>query len=433
MTNPADSVSVHPPPPPDAGAVRRTSLRLGVLFATAYFIQGIGEPTAGLIAQPVRSLLRTWEYSPTAISVFGFFVGLPWTIKPLYGLLSDFVPIFGSRRRSYLILTTAATAFGFALMYRFPPASGQLVWFGLMLVVPTLAVAFTDVVVDALMVERGQPLGLTGRLQSIQWAAMYGATILIGRLGGWLSEHGLQMVGFAICSAATGVLLVVAILFVRDSHSAEFEPPKLALRELWQAVRLPPVMIATAFLFLWNFNPFSANIQYLHMVNTLKFSEQFVGDLTSVFAMAAVVGSLAYGFYCRAVPLRGLVHISIAMGVISTLAYGAMHDATSAIIVTLIVGASYITGMLITLDLVARACPVHVAATMFALFMSLSNLSYSLSELAGGPLYEWMMGRWNATIAYNVLVGVGAAFTAACWLLMPWLNERTFAPEEAKG
>jgi MFS family permease len=280
------------------------------------------------------------------------------------------------------------------------------------------------------MVERGQPLGLTGRIQSIQWAAMYGATILIGPIGGWLSEHDVQMVGLAICSAATGVLLVVTIMFVREPQRAKFEPPNVALRELWQAVRQPAVVVAAAFLFLWNFNPFSQNIQYLHMVNELKFSEQFVGNLTSVFAVAALVASVAYGFYCRALPLHWLIHISIAMGVLSTLGYWAMHDATSAVIVTLIVGASYMTGMLITLDLVARACPVHVAATMFALFMSLSNFSYSLSELASGPMYDWMIARGNATIAYNVLVGVGAAFTAACWLLLPWLNERTFKPEE---
>ena len=28
----------------------------------------------------------------------------PWVVKPLYGFLSDTVPIFGYRRRSYLII-----------------------------------------------------------------------------------------------------------------------------------------------------------------------------------------------------------------------------------------------------------------------------------------------------------------------------------------
>lgn len=430
MTDPSASVIVHPPPPPDAGAVRRASWRLGLLFATAYLIQGIGEPTEGLVAQPVRSLLSDWDYSPSETAWFWFLVSIPWSIKPLFGWLSDFVPIFGSRRRSYLILTTAVTAFGFALLFRFPPGDGQLLLFGMVLFLPTLGVAFTDVVVDALMVERGQPLGLTGRLQSIQWAAMYAAMILTGALGGWLSEHDAQTLGFAVCSVATGVLLVITILFIRDTHGAKFEPPALALREVWQALRLPQVIVAAAFLFLWSFNPFSTAIQYTYMTKSLHFSEQFYGNLNSVFAIAAVVGSAAYGFYCRVVPLRWLVHTSIAMGVLSTLAYWAMRDTPSAIIVTVIVGATYITGMLIQLDLVARACPPHVAGTIFALFMSLSNFSTTSSALVGGPLYEWMTGRWSATLAFNVLVGVGAAFTAACWLLLPWLTDKRFAEAE---
>ena len=32
-------------------------------------------------------------------------LAVPWTIKPVFGLLSDFVPLFGSRRRNYLLLS----------------------------------------------------------------------------------------------------------------------------------------------------------------------------------------------------------------------------------------------------------------------------------------------------------------------------------------
>ena len=32
------------------------------------------------------------------------FAAFPWVVKPLYGFLSDTVPIFGYRRRSYLVI-----------------------------------------------------------------------------------------------------------------------------------------------------------------------------------------------------------------------------------------------------------------------------------------------------------------------------------------
>ena len=75
-----------------------------------YFVQGLAEPGEGLIAQPVRSLLSGWKKSPSEITQFMAIVSAPWVIKPIYGLLIDFVPLFGSRRRNYLLLATLMTA-----------------------------------------------------------------------------------------------------------------------------------------------------------------------------------------------------------------------------------------------------------------------------------------------------------------------------------
>ena len=75
-----------------------------IFFAALYFVQSVGDPTSGLIAQPVRSLLRSWGESPAALGALMALLAVPWTIKPIFGLLSDFVPLFGSRRRNYLLL-----------------------------------------------------------------------------------------------------------------------------------------------------------------------------------------------------------------------------------------------------------------------------------------------------------------------------------------
>lgn len=38
------------------------------------------------------------------VAVLVGLAGLPWVIKPLYGFISDSIPLFGYRRRSYLML-----------------------------------------------------------------------------------------------------------------------------------------------------------------------------------------------------------------------------------------------------------------------------------------------------------------------------------------
>ncbi len=144
-------------------------------------------------------------------------LALPWAIKPLYGLLTDFVPLFGMRRRSYLLVATFATTVGllalFALFHRGVSREALLA----ALLIPSIGIAFADVVIDALMVEQGQRHAATGRFQSIQWAALYGAAILAGPIGGSLAKHQKQEYGFLICGIAAGVSLLLTYFFVREA------------------------------------------------------------------------------------------------------------------------------------------------------------------------------------------------------------------------
>jgi hypothetical protein len=118
-------------------------------FAALYFVQSVGDPTSGLIAQPVRSLLRSWGESPAALGALMALLAVPWTIKPVFGLLSDFVPLFGSRRRSYLLLANGVAAASLLLLAFIPLAPGSR-WLPFALLLPTtMAIAFGDVIVDA--------------------------------------------------------------------------------------------------------------------------------------------------------------------------------------------------------------------------------------------------------------------------------------------
>lgn len=426
-------------PSSEKPAVRRTTLNLGLLCGAMYFIQGLAEPTEGLIAQPVRSLLGSWGQSAADISAFGMWIAVPWSLKPIYGLLTDFFPILGSRRRNYLLLVSAAAFLGLGYLYCFPPAPGAsrlLLW---SLIIPTIGVAFGDVVVDALMIERGQPLGLTGRLQSIQWAASYAATILAGSLGGYLSQHQRQDLGFLICALGALTSLILTGIFVREPPvtpsvvapsvvttvvTSVAAPPRLgdALKHLWSTATTPAVLAAGGFLFLFNFNPFSQTVLQLHVTDVLGHSQQFYGNLVAVLSVAAIAASVAYGAYCRRVRFDRLIHIAIATGIVSTVAYWGLGGATSAVLVTAAVGFTYMTANLILMDLAARVCTPQTAGTTFAILMALSNLAMGLSAGLGGSWYDSLASHWGPSAAFHILVGIGAACTAACWLLVPVLR-----------
>lgn len=408
-------------PLPSDGNMRREVWKLGFIFGTMYFVQGLTEPGDGLLNQPIMHLLESWGRSDKYITRFMAWLYLPWVLKPVFGLITDFVPLAGFRRKSYLFLSSAVAIAGFTTAYLLDFQSGDETLLFICLLLPTMAVAFGDVVNDALMVERSQPLGLTGRMQSIQWSCLYGATIVTGMVGGWLSGHDQYALTFALCALCSLPILALSLGVGEPAPATTEITFRPLMAELWQAIASRRILGVSAFLFCWSFNPFSTSVLYLYMTKPegLNLTEQFRGNTVSIQALGAIAACATYGLYCRRVSMRVLMHLSILLGVLSTLAYWFMVGEKSAIVVSAAVGFTYMAATIIQLDLAARICPPRVAGTLFAVLMSLSNLAVSLSAWLGGGWYESGIERWGATTSFNVLVAAGALFTAACWLIVP--------------
>jgi len=131
--------------------------RLALLFAIVYFAQGMYD----LPTQTLTLVLKERSGWRRGRPPRSFLIAtIPWYVKPVYGLISDFVPLFGRRRKSYLVLTSGLAALsGSMLAFVADHTYSALVLFVTLM---GLGLAFTDVLVDALMVEKGRPLGLTG-------------------------------------------------------------------------------------------------------------------------------------------------------------------------------------------------------------------------------------------------------------------------------
>ena len=77
---------------------------------------------------------------------------VPWVIKPLYGVISDFLPLFGYRRRSYLLLANVAAVAAF--LWTTQVLTPAAIVFALLLT--AIAMAVSSTVCGALLVENGQ-------------------------------------------------------------------------------------------------------------------------------------------------------------------------------------------------------------------------------------------------------------------------------------
>src|SRR5437667_8020406 len=203
--------------------------RLAVMFGVVYFAQGMWY----LPNQTITIILKDRGLSAGQVAACFLITIIPWLIKPAYGLLSDFVPLFGRRRKSYFLLTCAlAAAAGLILAGGDAIAYGEIRTVDLFGVtrftlVPgvglftamALGLAFTDVLTDAMMVENGRPRGLTGAFQSVQWACITVASVLVGVVGGRLAETRSLRAAFLLAACFPMISMLMGLLVVREPRT----------------------------------------------------------------------------------------------------------------------------------------------------------------------------------------------------------------------
>jgi MFS family permease len=380
--------------------------RLAVLFAVVYFAQGMWY----LPNQTITISFKEHGMSAGQVANFFAITIIPWLIKPVYGLLSDFVPLFGYHRKSYLMLAsgTAAVA-GFVLA-----VTADHSYWRLAFLVTTMAVglAFTDVLVDALMVENGKPMGLTGAFQSVQWGVIITSSIIVGELGGYLAEHRRLHAAFFLAACFPLVTLLMTAFFVREAPARS---DRESFRTTWAAIRGAmrerDIWVVAGFIFFFTFSPSFGPAFLYYQTDVLRFDQRFIGHLSALAAVAGVAGALIYAPLSRSMPMRRLINLSIGAGVLATLAYLVYRDWRSAMMIDVVFGCVGMVTRLAFLDLAAKACPRHVEATFFAFLMSVYNAGTQVAENVGARLYDHL--------GYTPLVLISAAMTAAAWLLVP--------------
>jgi MFS family permease len=401
----------------EVGAVnpdRRRILRLSLFLGSVYFVQGLIEPDAGIGTKPILFLLKDGlKLAAGQAAVFLGVITVAWNIKPLYGLVSDFFPFFGYRRKSYLLLMTGLAGVSWLLLgleatYAYSPVLILLTLCG-------LGIAFSDVLCDAVMVENGKPLHMTGRFQAIQWGAINAASVLAGVTGGWLAEAATYQQTFLLVSAFPLVsLLLTALLLDEPKSKFDREAVRATARAVRSALVSRELWIAAAFLFLWDFNPsFDVPLDY-YLVDHLGFSPFYLGLLDSFEAGAAILGAVLFARFGPRFRLRQLLNAAVGVGVLTTLSYWLMFDRWSAAIVTAFSGATAMIANLATFDLAARSCPERAEGTFFAALMSIANLASAGSTFVGGWLYDWL--------GLTPLILLSAATSAAGWLVIPHLR-----------
>ncbi len=372
-----------------ARKIDRELVAIGVI----YFIQG----ALGLAQLAVSFFFKDdLGLTPAETASLIGLVMVPWTVKPFYGFISDSVPIWGYRRRPYLVFFGILGALAWVGMATIVDSAPLAVLF---IGIASLSVSFSDALIDALIVQRArlEEKGDAGSLQSFGWGAVSMGGVTAAFLSGYLLEHYGTRVVFLI-TALLPLIGGIASFAIQDDRVTGQSQGKFLpqWRSLKQALTNPQILLPTAFLFLWQGTPSADTAFFFFTTNDLHFNPQFLGTVRLVTNLAGLLGVWVFHRFLRQVPIR---RIFAWTTVISTLL-----GLTTLILVThfnrqlgiddrwfsmgdsLILTVAGRIAFMPTLVLAARLCPEGVEATLFALLMSVLNLAGLCSQQLGALL-----------------------------------------------
>ncbi|EKX47779.1 hypothetical protein GUITHDRAFT_106333 [Guillardia theta CCMP2712] len=341
---------------------------------------------------------------------------------------SDGFPLFGYKRRSYLILSGllgsvswaslsllagCASANSCGLLGSVPAAASVA-----LVTLSSLGLAFSDVLVDALVVtrSRGADQSTAGSLQSLCWSSSALGSLLSAYASGQL----VQSFGPAWVFSLTALfpLITSGVAGLIDEKPAEeeevidvtpqssfFSHLKSQGSLLWGAFSKRSILLPVTFLVLWQSTPTSGSALFFFETNELGFTPEFLGRLSLVSSLSSLLGIIIYDQKLKRVPLRVLFKSAASQSAAARVTSARWICLIAVVLgmspLLLVTHANRLLGLpdqlfaigddviltvlgqiafMPVLVLGANICPPGVEASLYAALMSVNNLSGSLGS-----------------------------------------------------
>jgi MFS family permease len=402
------------PPKQTAPAAEKTNLLL--FFAVAYIGQGLATQW-GLIAQPLQYfMMKSLNMNAAQISSCLALMMLPWVAKPFYGFLCDFFPLFGYRRKSYLIGASLIAAACFAVM----AGTVSLPVILIALLISSLGMSLSTAVMVGLAVEDGRSNGKARDYFSSQSFWYYVANVGAAIVGGLLCQHFLPANALhtaALCAIIP--LLITAILTPLMLKEERSELTGESLNDTWkllrQALNNRRFWLVGGLYFAFNFFPAFGVPLYVFESKTLLFSQTQIGQLSATYAGGMILGATVYSKFFKTKQLTTQLLSSLVLMTVSTLSYLALSHFAIAIPIEILRG-TCTTIMLLSLYAIAtEVCPRRAEVSIMALLVAIRNLATESCTFVGGLLFTHVFANH-----YYPLVAVAAACSSITAALI-WL------------
>ncbi|CAD6263183.1 unnamed protein product [Miscanthus lutarioriparius] len=368
--------------------------------------QGVGNAIGGVAAGYYWKDVQ--RVQPSAAQFYQGVTDAPWIVKPIWGLLTDVVPVVGFRRRPYFVLA-GVIGVSSMLMLSLNHELGIMPAL-LMLMAQSAGAAIADVTVDALVVQNS----ITHPPLAADMQSLCGFSSSVGALLGFslsgLLVHSMGSQGALGLLSIPSALVLLAGILLKENRGTEFDYMQVhkkfykALQSMGRTLKCPEVWRPCVYIFV-SLN-LSLDIQggmfywYTDPVVGPGFSEGYIGLIYSIGSVGSLIGVLLYQSTLKDYPFRSML---LWGQVLSSLA--GMLDLVLVTRLNLKIGmpdyffavsdnaVSQMVGRLQWLPLLvlcSKLCPPGTEGTFYALLMSLQNAGLLMSFWWGGLLLHML-------------------------------------------
>jgi MFS family permease len=363
-----------------------------------YFIQG----AIGIASVTYPLYLRSKGFSIPEITFIASISSVPWFLKIFYGAISDGLPLWNLRRKPYLVICSLLGCLGWVLLGVVP---SRTLWIIMTMMMANLGIAATDVITDGLVVEHSNE-GTAQIYQSISWGARSVGAVLSGVIGGFLAAK----FSAAFVFALTGFLPLLSIIFVlplKEEPCYERRSVIDPLIKSFQRLCQGDLRWFIFFLVIAGLPSAFGTPFFFFMYEQLKFDEIFIGVLQSITWLGAIAGCFGYLKFFKNVNLKQALYWAVGIGFLQVLMVLAIRGPVSALVISIAGGVLGYVSLLPMMSSAAKlANGTKVESSLFAVLMSIYNISQSVSLFLGGVLFPYIGLVW--LIILTAILGLAA-------------------------
>jgi MFS family permease len=391
-----------------------TLISIGLIATTLGTVTSIGElPLTNV-------LMNQLGCNPEQLSRFFWLMTVPWVFKPLAGLLSDSIPLCGTRRRHYILLASAVAA-GLWFVLAWVTASYWIMLAAAMLLYTSFMLCST--VIGALIVEEGRRSAATGRLTTLRSVIVNISYLVGGPVSGFLATRFGPTGGLRL-AAGMGALTFLTLWITSYFYLRETRIPSVPVaqtvrnagRNLSGLFKYPTLWVAVGFISLVLAIPSFATLMTYKQRNEMGFSFEQIGYLRLTYGIFGLLGAVIFRVMCGKLSLRWTLTIGLAILSVSNMAYFFYNSIPAAFCI------EAMNGLVITLiqaplfDLAARSTPKGSEALGYGLIMAVWSNVQQFAPWFGAALNQHFHVTLGGLIWINV---AGAMALVALVPLMP--------------